>query len=652
MADQSRYILSRLFIAIPELQVDEALLKILASQGLVSQQDITDARNVRAKSKRYAELARRMRNKSVIERIMLVAPEIMSVATIDLLRRWGLISATLGNALRVGLRGGKALAAGQVAEATALERWAALGRAALTADTVNLLRDLDNIRIQRLRESEGLSGQDLQDKIQQSIDRGQVLRSLISSGRLTAETAAAARNANNVWGILTIVGEGILGETLLKDAIRSGAISGERYELIRALEKLGLNVWKKGVAGIEYESWAARSLLMSEGILSPEMINVLRLAGLIDRKLALLLYPTSAAIRRITRGNLDKYRTGIRARVVPGEPPIRTFARITAQTDREILRLLAEAARDAGREAERLAKSRKFGAMTREAQQRLIQAEMHRQMRALWEGVGHLTIFGEKEAARAAADSMDFLQNRLWRAGGADASDFRRAIRRSAETGVDAYLSRQENLQGLSKRVYKNDLLGRGRVSATINKGLLRGLSARELANEISGLIRPGVRGGVSYNAMRLARTEINNAFHFSSIRYTREQPWVTGYKWNLSGSHGRVDICNEYAQKNHDSLGRGVFKKSNVPGKPHPNCLCYITTVSTPPGKFERQLRNGSYNSYLRKVERSGMFHPEEQYTSIYHQQANDLAGFLATALAARAGRQIGNVALAQLLP
>jgi hypothetical protein len=449
-----------------------------------------------------------------------------------------------------------------------------------------------------------------------------------------------------------VVGEGILSDRLLKDAIRVGAISAERYELIRSLEKLGLNVWKKGVATVEYDSFAARALLMSEGILSPEMITALRVAGLISPRLALMLYPAARAIRRITRGNLERYRTGIRARVVPGEPPIRTFARLMGDHDREILRLLAEAAADARKEAERLAKTRQFGRLTRAAQQRLVERELHKQMRILWEGVGHLTIFGEKEAARAAMDSMDFLENRLWHGAGADAADIRRSLRRTAENGIDAYLSRQENLLPLSRRIYGNDLLGRNRISTAINKALLRGLSSGEFAQEVSSLIKPGVRGGVSYNALRLARTEINNAFHFSSIRYTRDQPWVEGYKWNLSGSHGSVDICNEYAQKNHDNLGRGVFKKSDVPGKPHPNCLCYITTVTAPPGKFERQLKNGSYDKYINQVEREGQFSDVSTYQQVYTDQLTALGEYVGTALAIRAGKAIGAGLLLTLLP
>jgi hypothetical protein len=654
MADWGKYILSRLFIAVPELQIDQALLLLLKREGLVTQADIDMAKNVRAKNKKYGEIAHSMRGKTLVERLMLVVPEVMSATTIDALRRWDLISPTLGNALRVGLRGGKAIIPGDLKEKTALERWSAGGKAFLSFDTINLLRDLDNSRIAFLKSQlpdlpENASA--IRELLRISVVRGNILRSILSTGRLSADTIAAAANANNAWGILTVVFEGIFSDRLLRDAIRVGAISQERFELISALSKLGLNIWKKGIKTIEYNSIEARFLMMSEGILSPEMITALRAAGLISPELAQILYPAASGIRAITRGRLADHMKGIRVRVVPGEAPIKSFARITGRTDREILKLLAQAAEESRKEAARLMKLPKFGRMTRAAQQKLIEDALHKQMRAVWEGVGHLTIFGEKESARAALASMDFLHDHLWSGTGKAGADFRRTIIREANTGIDAYISRAENINPFSRRIYKNHVLARDLVSRRVNINLLRGLSAKEFADDVSGLIRPGVRGGVTHAAMRLARTEINNAFHFSSIRYTREMPWVEGYRWNLSGSHPHLDICNTMAQTNHDNIGRGVYKKSNVPGKPHPHCLCYVTTVTASNATFERQLKNGSYDKYLHQVEKQGTMGESEPWHTAYDQQAKELAALGGTALGISAAKSIGPVAIGQAI-
>lgn len=645
MADWSKYILSRLFIAVPELQIDQTLLNLLKREGLISQDQIDTANKVRSKSNKYSRIAGDMRGKDLIGRIMLIVPEIMSSATIDILRRWELIDPTMGNALRIGLRAGKLIDPGRISDKTALERWAAAGKAVLSFDTINLLRDLDNARISGIADPT-----ERNEALRLSILRGNILRSVLSTGRLSAETIAAATTANGAWGVITVVFEGLLSERFLRDAIRVGAISQERYELISALSKLGLNLWKKGVKTLDSNSLEARMLLMSEGILSPEMITALVRLNLINPELANILYPAAKGIREITRGRLADHMKGVRARVVPGEPPIRTFARISSHTDREILKLLAEAAEESRKIANRLMQQEGFGRLTRSAQQRIIEAELHKQMRAVWEGIGHLTIFGEREAARAALASMDFLEDSLWKGTAKPGASFRRTIVREANAGVDAYISRQENLHPFSRRIYKNHVIAADLVTRRVNIGLLRGLTAREMAADLAGLIRPGVPGGVSYASMRLARTEINNAFHFSSIRYTREMPWVEGYVWNLSGSHPSVDICNTMSQANHDGIGRGTYKKGNVPGKPHPHCLCYVTTVTADNSKFERQLKNGSYDNYLKEIKRAGTMGESEEYLTIYQEQAKDLASLGATGLGIAVIKTLGPAAIGAL--
>jgi hypothetical protein len=277
VASSSKYILSRLFIAVPELQISERLLRLLHRDGLVTNNDIKDAHNLIAKSKKYAGLASSMRGKTLVQRLMVVAPEIMSVATVDFLRRYDLIDVELGNALRIGFRAAKVFQPGRVTQATAMERWAALGQVVFSADMINLLRDIDNARFARLKDL----ALDREERAQinaligVSIRRAQVLRSLLSTGKISAETLKAMKNANTAWDIITLFADGLLSDRMLKNAIRAGVISPEKYDLIRSLERLGLNVWKKVTKALEYDSFTARALLISEGVLSPELITAL-----------------------------------------------------------------------------------------------------------------------------------------------------------------------------------------------------------------------------------------------------------------------------------------------------------------------------------------------------------------------------------------
>jgi hypothetical protein len=102
----------------------------------------------------------------------------------------------------------------------------------------------------------------------------------------------------------------------------------------------------------------------------------------------------------------------------------------------------------------------------------------------------------------------------------------------------------------LSQQVYRTEKLASGWVDKVVNLGLGRGLTAREIAKEVKGSIRPDVQGGVAYAAMRLGRTEVNNSFHTAAIVSSADKPWVEGMHWHLSGSHPKKDICNLLAEE------------------------------------------------------------------------------------------------------
>lgn len=613
-----RFIISRLFLAAPELTADGGFLRLMLANGLITQDEI----NVYKKLVRKTKLVRSLRGKSLIQRLMIISPEIMSVATVDLLRKLGLISIPEGHALRIALRAAHALFPIGPDPSLIVKRLVLMGDSLLSAEVISLIRAMDQANIDewarvtrgtgRLTHAEALR---LEEMVRASIDRAQAMKDIVVLGRNAASTAADAAKADNIWSAITVVGEGILNPEMLQRAARLGVISEYKYDLINALAQLGMNSWRKGIAASNQDNAMARALLVSEGVLSPEMIAALRAGGIISPGLATALYPAAKIIRDITRNNLAQYMKSTKLHIRPNETPIQAYGRVSQMTDRGLLKLLAAAANDSRKEAELLAKSAKFGKMTKAAQQRLVERSLHLQMHSLYENVGSLTIFGERETARAAASSMDFMQDKMW---GKRNVEIRRALRRQAESGLDSFISRSETIRPLSTRVYNNWRIVNGRLSRDINKALLRGVNARDLAGLIANSIDPQVAGGVSYNAMRLARTEINNAFHQTSIRSTIDMPWVDGYKWNISGSHVHKDVCNDMANTDHDGIGRGVYKKGNVPGKPHPHCFCYVTTVNKGAGEFEAQLKRGSYDKYLKILAKKSPGFADDAYTNL----------------------------------
>ena len=99
---------------------------------------------------------------------------------------------------------------------------------------------------------------------------------------------------------------------------------------------------------------------------------------------------------------------------------------------------------------------------------------------------------------------------------------------------------------------------------------------------------------------MRLARSEINNAFHAVAVQQAQDKPWVHAMQWHLSRSHPKPDLCDEYAKENKFDLGAGIFRKADIPRKPHPHCFCYVTPVQLDEEDFLDQLTSGSFDRYL----------------------------------------------------
>jgi len=84
-------------------------------------------------------------------------------------------------------------------------------------------------------------------------------------------------------------------------------------------------------------------------------------------------------------------------------------------------------------------------------------------------------------------------------------------------------------------------------------------------------------RGTINYNALRLARTEINNSYRETLIQGNARNPITKGVKWNLSDTHPFPDVCDLFAGIDSFGLGVGVYPAMATPID-HPNGLCFLT--------------------------------------------------------------------------
>lgn len=110
-------------------------------------------------------------------------------------------------------------------------------------------------------------------------------------------------------------------------------------------------------------------------------------------------------------------------------------------------------------------------------------------------------------------------------------------------------------------------------------------------AGDTTGLLRGDQcdGSGVSYNALRLARTEIQKAHALATDKILMSQPWVEKEQVRLSAAHPTTDICDTVVQDGEN--GEGIYDVGTIELPLHPNCLCYKTAVLMDEKEFTSKL-------------------------------------------------------------
>lgn len=268
---------------------------------------------------------------------------------------------------------------------------------------------------------------------------------------------------------------------------------------------------------------------------------------------------------------------------------------------RDLSRALRDAANDARRRMARIIPDSGVGEAVRRAQLAEAERALRQISTTLWDDVGSITAKGLTQAADIAVAENAFLVEYLTRSG-ADVGTLGRQFELAAKQSAQNVRAKYLNDVQLSDRVYRNGQRGIQRAQREVVRGIAQSRSAAEIANRVKHLINPNTPGGISYAAKRLARTEINNAFHGVNAENYANSPFVEAVQWNLSSSHpgDLLDECVDYAEGEPDGIGIGLFRPQNVPAKPHPNCLCFTVAATVSPEKFADTLTSGGYDSWL----------------------------------------------------
>ena len=162
------------------------------------------------------------------------------------------------------------------------------------------------------------------------------------------------------------------------------------------------------------------------------------------------------------------------------------------------------------------------------------------------------------------------LSDRIWKYSNLVSDGVKKQVLLSLQTGMSAKRLRNQILATAEQ----NDI--------EIPKWLERQLK-NATPDEIARKVATYIEKKQKYNALRIARTEIQRAWRVSYVTQAKQLPFVKGIKWNLSGSHPKQDICDELASADPVGLGAGVYPPNAVPyngGPAHPHCMCYLTSV------------------------------------------------------------------------
>ena len=142
-----------------------------------------------------------------------------------------------------------------------------------------------------------------------------------------------------------------------------------------------------------------------------------------------------------------------------------------------------------------------------------------------------------------------------------------------------------EDNKSLSKRIWGYNRNNLNKIQDILTDGMINKKPLQDVVSNLKAYTGGGdtkveaikrTYGQMNSNALRLVRTSLNHAFIETMKDECRYNPFIEGYKWELSAQHYTrqikrfgPDICDDYSS-HEEGLGTGVFDKRNLP-IPHP---------------------------------------------------------------------------------
>lgn len=178
---------------------------------------------------------------------------------------------------------------------------------------------------------------------------------------------------------------------------------------------------------------------------------------------------------------------------------------------------------------------------------------------------------------------------------------------RSNNQAIDFMHSRTINGLNLSDRIWGYSNKTMNSIGEIVQIAIQEGSNPIEISEMLKKYVREGahtfavdypnmferisVSMDLSYESLRLARTEMAAAFGQATVESAKHNPNNKGVQWRISNAGVTCDVCLDHSQ-NDSGLGPGIYKVDDLPEYPaHPNCLCTLVEINEDTDDFVDKL-------------------------------------------------------------
>lgn len=247
---------------------------------------------------------------------------------------------------------------------------------------------------------------------------------------------------------------------------------------------------------------------------------------------------------------------------------------LTAQQQKSIAYLYSKASKDVAKQMKLLKGKQNISAVLQQKYLNKLQSQIDERMQqAQNELDGMITGNMKSVASAVTAASFDFA-DKLGLQFSAELSHVPDSVVKNIVTGK-VY----EGKWSLSTAIWKENKKIHSDVRKVIAQGVVEQKSAYDIAKDIEKYINPnahkdwswskvypGTNKKVDYSAQRLARTLVSHAYQQAFVQSTKNNPFVTAYRWHSAHSSRVCPICADRDGK--------LFAKNDLP-MDHPNGMC-----------------------------------------------------------------------------